>query len=119
MSRVDAHHHIWDLTVREQTWMVGPELDPIRRNFSIDDLAPQAAAAGITAAVLVQTVSLVDETVEFLDQPGHRICGDGEAIRVVIAPRSERINEIRQRRGIAIGVRTHIEPLREMQCGAA
>ena len=67
MSRVDAHHHIWDLTVREQTWMVGPELDPIRRNFSIDDLAPQAAAAGITATVLVQTVGLVDETVEFLE----------------------------------------------------
>jgi L-fuconolactonase len=66
MSRVDAHHHIWDLTVREQSWMVGPELDPIRRNFSIDDLAPQAAAAGITATVLVQTVGQVDETVEFL-----------------------------------------------------
>ena len=67
MSRVDAHHHIWDLTVREQTWMVGPELEPIRRNFSIDDLAPQAAAADITATVLVQTVGLVDETVEFLE----------------------------------------------------
>ncbi|WP_328524662.1 amidohydrolase family protein [Kribbella sp. NBC_00359] len=67
MSRVDAHHHIWDLTVREQTWMVGPELDPIRRNYSIDDLAPQAAAAGITATVLVQTVGLVEETVEFLE----------------------------------------------------
>jgi L-fuconolactonase len=67
MSRVDAHHHIWDLTVREQTWMVGPELDPIRRNFSIDDLAPQAAAADITATVLVQTVGLVEETVEFLE----------------------------------------------------
>jgi L-fuconolactonase len=67
MSRVDAHHHIWDLTVREQTWMVGPELDPIRRNYSIDDLAPQAAAADVTATVLVQTVGLVDETVEFLE----------------------------------------------------
>jgi L-fuconolactonase len=47
--------------------MVGPELDPIRRNFAIDDIAPQAAAAGITATVLVQTVGLVDETVEFLE----------------------------------------------------
>ncbi|MFG1818907.1 amidohydrolase family protein [Kribbella sp. NPDC049174] len=67
MSRVDAHHHIWDLTVREQSWMAGPEMDPIRRSFSIDDLAPQAAAADITATVLVQTVGLVDETVEFLE----------------------------------------------------
>ncbi|GAB2637530.1 amidohydrolase family protein [Kribbella swartbergensis] len=66
MSRVDAHHHIWDLTVREQSWMSGPEMDPIRRSFSVDDLAPQAADAGVTATVLVQTVGQVDETVEFL-----------------------------------------------------
>jgi L-fuconolactonase len=49
MTRVDAHHHIWDLSVREQGWMAGPELEPIRRNFSIEDLAPQAAAADVTA----------------------------------------------------------------------
>jgi L-fuconolactonase len=67
MSRVDAHHHVWDLSVREQTWMVGPELDPIRRSFSIEDLAPLAAAADVTSTVLVQTVGLVDETVEFLE----------------------------------------------------
>ena len=67
MSRVDAHHHIWDLTVREQSWVVGPELDPIRRSFSLEDLAPLAAAADVTATVLVQTVGLVDETVEFLE----------------------------------------------------
>jgi L-fuconolactonase len=67
MTRVDAHHHVWDLTVREQSWMVGPELDPIRRNFSITDLAPLAAAADVSATVLVQTVGLVAETVEFLE----------------------------------------------------
>jgi L-fuconolactonase len=66
-GRVDAHHHIWDLTVREQTWMVGPELDPVRRNYSIDDLAPLAAAEGVTATVLVQTVSVLAETGEFLE----------------------------------------------------
>jgi len=67
MSRVDAHHHVWDLSVRDQTWMVGPELEPIRRSFSIDDLAPLAAAAGVTATVLVQTVSVLAETGEFLE----------------------------------------------------
>lgn len=67
MSRVDAHHHVWDLTVREQGWMAGPEMDPIRQTFTIDDLAPSAAAAGITSTVVVQTVGLVDETVEFLE----------------------------------------------------
>ena len=67
MSRVDAHHHVWDLSVREQSWMVGPELDPIRRNFTIADLAPLAAAADVTATVLVQTVGVLQETVEFLE----------------------------------------------------
>lgn len=67
MSRVDAHHHVWDLSVRDQTWMVGPDLEPIRRSFSIDDLAPLAAAAGVTATVLVQTVSVLAETGEFLE----------------------------------------------------
>jgi L-fuconolactonase len=67
MTRVDAHHHVWDLSVREQTWMVGPEMDPIRRNFSIEDLEPLAAAADVTSTVLVQTIGLVEETVEFLE----------------------------------------------------
>lgn len=67
MSRIDAHHHVWDLTVREQSWMVGPELDPIRRSFSLEDLTPLAASADVDATVLVQTVGLVEETVEFLE----------------------------------------------------
>ncbi|QNE23017.1 amidohydrolase family protein [Kribbella qitaiheensis] len=66
-GRVDAHHHVWDLSVREQAWMVGAELDPIRRDFSVEDLAPLAAAAGVTATVVVQTVSLLEETHEFLE----------------------------------------------------
>jgi L-fuconolactonase len=66
-GRVDAHHHLWDLAVREQTWMVGPELDPVRRNFSVDDLAPLASAAGVSATVVVQTVSIPEETPEFLE----------------------------------------------------
>jgi L-fuconolactonase len=47
--------------------MVGPELDPVRRNYSIDDLAPLAAAAGVTSTVLVQTVGVAAETPEFLE----------------------------------------------------
>ncbi|WP_112245352.1 amidohydrolase family protein [Kribbella monticola] len=65
-GRVDAHHHLWDLTVREQAWMVGPELEPIRRNFTVDELAPLTAAAGVSATVVVQTVSVPAETPELL-----------------------------------------------------
>lgn len=39
---------------------------PIRRSFALSDLEPAAAAAGVTATVLVQTLDEVDETREFL-----------------------------------------------------
>src|SRR3981081_3923966 len=66
-GRVDAHHHLWDLAVREQTWMVGPELDPVRRDFSVDDLDPLASAAGLSATGGGQTVSVPEQTPAFLD----------------------------------------------------
>lgn len=66
MTIVDAHHHVWDLSVRDQDWITGPELQPLRRNFSVDDLAPDAEAAGVGRTVLVQTVTVAEETPEFL-----------------------------------------------------
>ncbi len=63
---VDAHHHVWDLSVRDQDWITGPELAPLRRDFSLHDLEPEARAAGVTATVLVQTVTVAEETPEFL-----------------------------------------------------
>lgn len=63
---IDAHHHVWDLSVRDQDWITGPELQPLRRNFTVEDLAPEARAAGVTGTVLVQTVTVAEETPEFL-----------------------------------------------------
>lgn len=65
-ARIDAHHHVWDLAVRPQTWMVGDALAPISRTFTVDELAPQAAAAGVVASVVVQTGPEPAETLEFL-----------------------------------------------------
>jgi L-fuconolactonase len=65
-ARVDAHHHVWDLSVRPQEWLDGEVFAPIRRTFSVGDLAPDAAASGVTATVLVQTVALPAETPEML-----------------------------------------------------
>ena len=63
---VDAHHHVWDLSVRDQDWITGPELQPLRRDFTVADLAPEASAAGVDRTVLVQTVTVAEETPEFL-----------------------------------------------------
>jgi L-fuconolactonase len=66
VTRVDAHHHVWDLGRRAHTWLDGQEMAPIQRTFSLDDLAPLAAAAGIERTVLVQVLPEVEETKEFL-----------------------------------------------------
>lgn len=64
--RVDAHHHVWDLARREYHWLAHEELAPIRRTFTLDELAPLAAPHEIGRSVLVQTISGTDETAEFL-----------------------------------------------------
>ncbi|MFJ3086324.1 amidohydrolase family protein [Streptomyces sp. NPDC086838] len=63
---VDAHHHVWDLSVRDQDWITGEALAPLRRDFTLADLEPEARAAGVSATVLVQTVTVAEETPEFL-----------------------------------------------------
>jgi L-fuconolactonase len=66
MTVIDAHHHVWDLAVRDQDWITGPAMTPIRRSFSVDDLRPHARAAGVGGTVVVQTVTVAAETPELL-----------------------------------------------------
>jgi L-fuconolactonase len=66
MTVIDAHHHVWDLAVRDQDWITGPQMAPIRRTFTLDDLRSSARAAGVDATVLVQTVTVAQETPEML-----------------------------------------------------
>ena len=63
---IDAHHHLWDPSRRDYPWMTGAALDPIRRPYTVDDLRSVTKAAGVHATVLVQTVSSLAETEEFL-----------------------------------------------------
>lgn len=66
MSRVDAHHHLWDTARRAYPWMDGPWADPLRGVFTPESLAPLAAAHAIEATVVVQAVADIDETRELL-----------------------------------------------------
>jgi L-fuconolactonase len=63
-ARIDAHHHVWNLAVRDQPWTT--QLPALRRTFTIDDLRPHLAAHGISGTVVVQTVTVPDETPELL-----------------------------------------------------
>ncbi|MCE7011181.1 amidohydrolase family protein [Kibdelosporangium philippinense] len=73
--RVDAHHHLWDLNVRDQDW-----IDPswvIRRDYDLSDLAD--AAVGFDRTVLVQTITVPEETPEFL-----AIAGESDLVGAVV-----------------------------------
>jgi L-fuconolactonase len=47
MIRTDAHHHLWELGRRPQAWLDSPEMAPIRRDFTLTDLA--AGRPGLSA----------------------------------------------------------------------
>jgi len=63
--RVDAHHHVWDLAVRDQEWTRG--LTALERSFSLDDLLPSLESNDVRATVLVQTLNVTEETQELLE----------------------------------------------------
>jgi len=70
---IDAHHHLWDLAAREHRWLLGgqpwasdEELTRLRRSFTLADLAPLAAAAGVTGTVVIQTADEPWETPDLL-----------------------------------------------------
>ncbi len=64
---IDSHQHFWDLAAHDQPWLASdPVLAPLLRNFAPADLAPLAAAGGVTASVVVQTVTESWETPELL-----------------------------------------------------
>jgi L-fuconolactonase len=62
--RIDAHHHVWDLSVRDQPWTA--ELPALRRSFDVDELRSSLARHRIGATVVVQTVCVEQETPELL-----------------------------------------------------
>jgi L-fuconolactonase len=98
---IDAHHHLWDIAAREHRWLMGgqpwasdDELARLRRSFTLADLAPLAAAAGITGTVVVQTVAEPWETPDLLAlaagrdpyQAEEERCGPAEAGGARLAP---------------------------------
>jgi L-fuconolactonase len=64
---VDSHQHVWDPSAHAQPWLDSDEaLAALRRVFSITELVPQAAVAGVVSTVVVQTITEPGETPELL-----------------------------------------------------
>lgn len=77
--RIDAHHHLWDLSLRDQPWMDGPWADPIRRTYTTEDLAPHLNAHAVDRTIVVQSSSSYEETAELL-----QIASDNTPVRAVV-----------------------------------
>ena len=65
-TRVDAHHHFWDLGSGRYDWPTEAE-GPIFRSFGPADLAPELQAAAIDRTVLVQTTDSTEDTDSMLE----------------------------------------------------
>jgi len=76
--RIDAHHHLWTLARGDYGWLTS-DLAPIYRDFSLADLAPHLAAAGIEGTILVQAAPTEAETTFLLG-----IAENAEVVRGVV-----------------------------------
>lgn len=67
--RIDAHHHLWDLSKRDYPWLKtqNPQID---RTFDVGDLRIAMASAAIDRTIVVQTVHELAETRDLLSTAG-------------------------------------------------
>ena len=66
MTRVDAHLHLWDLTVSDYRWLT-PDLGELYQSFPPELALAELRAAGVDAAVLVQAEDSERDTEYMLD----------------------------------------------------
>jgi L-fuconolactonase len=109
--RIDAHHHLWDLAVRDQPWTA--DLPVLRRSFGIEDLRPHLAAHDIAGTVVVQTVTVADETPELLEVAATEplVAGVVGWVDVTAPDVGDRLARLRERPGGAklVGIRHQVQ----------
>lgn len=58
---IDAHQHVWDPAQADYDWL-GPDLAPIDRAMTFDDLAPELRMSGVDFTVQVQSADNPEDT---------------------------------------------------------
>lgn len=108
---VDAHHHLWDPARREYPWLAGEPMTPIRKPYGMDSLRAVTEPAGVTGTVLVQTVSSVAETEEFLAGSGDLVLGVVGWVNLIAPDIADRLAELRAMPGGSrlVGIRHQVE----------
>ncbi len=79
MAVIDAHQHVWDPQRARYDWL-GPELSPIDRRMTFDEVEPSLARAGIDATVLVQSADNDEDTALMLE-----VAADNPKVVAVVA----------------------------------
>jgi L-fuconolactonase len=109
--RIDAHHHVWDLAVRDQPWTADPPA--LRRSFGFAELRPSLVAHQIDATVVVQTVPVADETPELLALAASEpmVAGVVGWVDLTAADVGGRLADLRSQRGgeLLLGVRHQVQ----------
>lgn len=102
--RVDAHHHLWDLSTGWYTWPTAAEA-AIHRTVTADELEPALVAAGIDATVLVQATDSLADTDAMLAAAAAHPWIAGVVGWLPLTDRGAAERELDRRRGRLCGVR--------------
>jgi len=106
--RIDAHQHFWDPARYTYPWMAGEAMDPVRRAFVPDDLRAALAASAIDGTVLVQTISSLAETRDFLALAADFVAGVVGWVDLTSPAVGDDLDELLDGPGRLVGIRHQV-----------
>jgi L-fuconolactonase len=71
IQMIDAHLHLWHYNPNEYAW-IDDSMQPLRRDFLVEELVSNMTTAGVTAGIAVQARQTVEETQWLLEVANHR-----------------------------------------------
>jgi L-fuconolactonase len=106
--RIDAYQHFWDPARYSYPWMDGEAMDPVRRAFTPDDLRGVLEDAAVDGTVLVQTLSSLAETREFLQLDADFVAGVVGWVDLTSAAVGDVLDELLDGSGRLVGIRHQV-----------